>query len=44
VAAVDGGLRANFGYSGGRAPRDATFRTGLEAELERMRDFLGLRD
>jgi uncharacterized protein YcaQ len=44
VAAVDGGLRAAFGYSSGRAPRDATFRAGLEAELERMRDFLGLRD
>jgi len=44
VAAVDGGLRAAFGYSSGRAPRDATFRAGLEAELERMRDFLGLGD
>ena len=44
VAAVAGGLRAAFGYSSGRAPRDATFRAGLEAELERMRDFLGLRD
>ena len=33
VAAVDGGLRAAFGYIGGRAPRDAAFRAGLEAEL-----------
>jgi len=44
VTATDGGLRSSFGYSGGRAPRSAAFRAGLEAELERMRDFLGLSD
>jgi uncharacterized protein YcaQ len=41
VSAGDGGLKCSFGYVGGRAPRAATFRTGLEAELERMRVFLG---
>jgi uncharacterized protein len=44
VAAIDGHLRSNFGYIGGRAPRDAAFRAALEAELERMHDFLGLGD
>jgi uncharacterized protein YcaQ len=44
VAAIDGHLRSNFGYIGGRAPRDAAFRAGLEAELGRMHDFLGLGD
>ncbi|GAC1663764.1 MAG: crosslink repair DNA glycosylase YcaQ family protein [Steroidobacteraceae bacterium] len=34
------GLRHSFGYISGRAPRDAGFRAGLEAELERMRIFL----
>jgi uncharacterized protein YcaQ len=42
VTAGDGGLRASFGYVNGRAPRSAAFRTGLEAELMRMRVFLGL--
>ena len=42
VTASDGGLRCAFGYTGGRAPRDAVFRAGLEAELARMRGFLGL--
>jgi uncharacterized protein len=42
VVAADGGLRCSFGYTSGRAPRDASFRTGLEAELARMRTFLGL--
>jgi len=37
-------LRSNFGYIGGRAPRDAAFRAALDAELERMHDFLGLGD
>jgi uncharacterized protein YcaQ len=44
VAAIDGHLRSNFGYISGRAPRDAAYRAGLEAELERMHDFLGLGD
>src|SRR5450631_2339026 len=42
VAAAGGGLRCSFGYTSGRAPRDAAFRAGLEAELVRMRIFLGL--
>jgi len=40
LTAAAGGLRHSFGYVGGRAPRDAAFRAGLEAELERMRAFL----
>ena len=35
-------LRSSFGYSAGAAPRDTAFRAGLAAELERMRQFLGL--
>ncbi len=42
VTAADGGLRCSFGYVTGRAPRDAAFREGLEAELARMRGFLGM--
>jgi uncharacterized protein YcaQ len=42
VTAVDGGLRCTFGYTSGRAPRVPAFRTGLEAELARMRAFLGM--
>ena len=38
----DGGLRCSFGYTSGRAPCDAAFRLGLEAELARMRSFLGM--
>jgi uncharacterized protein YcaQ len=44
VTATGGGLRSAFGYSSGRAPRDAAFRQGLEAELARMHTFLGLAD
>jgi uncharacterized protein YcaQ len=36
------GLTHSLGYVSGRAPRDAAFRAGLEAELERMRAFLGV--
>ncbi|MCD9088265.1 crosslink repair DNA glycosylase YcaQ family protein [Stenotrophomonas sp. SY1] len=40
---VSGGeLRSQFGYVDGAAPRDAAFRSALEAELERMGVFLGL--
>ena len=39
---IDGGLRCTFGYTSGRAPRIPAFRTGLEAELARMRAFLGM--
>jgi len=42
VTAADRGLKCSFGYAGGRAPRDAGFRSGLEAELARMRAFLGM--
>ncbi|MEO6408180.1 MAG: crosslink repair DNA glycosylase YcaQ family protein [Burkholderiaceae bacterium] len=39
--AVEGGaLRADFGYAAGRAPRDGLFRNELDAELQRMREFL----
>jgi uncharacterized protein YcaQ len=44
VTASEGGLRYSFGYTGGSAPRNAAFRAGLEAELTRMRTFLGLAD
>jgi hypothetical protein len=42
VAATQDGLRCSFGYIGGRKPRSAAFRAGLEAELARMRIFLGM--
>lgn len=42
VTVADGSLRCSFGYAGGRAPRSAAFRAGLEAELQRMRTFLHL--
>jgi hypothetical protein len=41
AVATPAGLRCTFGYVGGRAPRSAAFRAGLEAELARMRAFLG---
>ena len=41
VTGGEGGIKYSFGYVGGRAPRAAAFRIGLEAELERMRVFLG---
>lgn len=44
LSLADGGLTASFGYSNGRAPRSAAFRAGLEAELARMRCFLGLQE
>jgi uncharacterized protein YcaQ len=37
-----GELACDFGYTSGRAPRDAVFRAGLAAELDRMRTFLDL--
>jgi hypothetical protein len=40
LAATGGRLAGSFGYIGGRAPGGAAFRTGLEAELARMRAFL----
>ena len=41
VAVKDGALVSSFGYTAGRAPRDAGFRAGLGEELERIRVFLG---
>lgn len=37
-----GKLTADLGYASGRPPRDRAFEPELEAELERMRVFLGL--
>ena len=42
VTVVNGVLRCSFGYVSGRAPRAAAFRLGLEAELARVRTFLGI--
>lgn len=44
LAVSDGALRSSFGYIDGRAPHDAAFHAGLEAELARMRTFLRLAD
>jgi uncharacterized protein len=41
--AVRGGeLKADFGYIGSRPPRDRDFKRELEAEMDSMRQFLGL--
>lgn len=42
LTVVEGRLKADMGYVAGRSPNDAAFRKALEAELERMRVFLGL--
>jgi len=42
LAVVDGALRCSFGYSGGTEPTDAAFHRELEAEVARMRAFLGM--
>jgi len=42
VSVVNGKLRAELGYSAGRAPRDAAFARESEAEFERLRGFLQL--
>ncbi len=44
LAVIDGKLRASFGYVSGRAPRAVAFRTGLNAEIQRMCTFLGVVD
>ncbi len=41
LALKNGALTSELGYVAGRPPRDRTFKRELEAELERMRDFLG---
>ncbi len=44
-AGVSGGaLDVQFGYVGGKAPRDAAFRSGLADDVDRLRGFLGLAD
>jgi len=40
LTVTGGRLTAAFGYAAGGEPRTAAYRTGLEAELERMRAFL----
>ena len=42
VSQQDGKLTANLGYPSGRPPRARGFARALEAELERMRRFLGV--
>lgn len=42
LAVKDGGLKAEFGYVEGHAPRERAFGRELEVELDRMRRFLGL--
>jgi uncharacterized protein len=42
VSVKDGALVSEIGYVDGRPPRDRAFKAELEAELERMRTFLGL--
>jgi uncharacterized protein len=43
LSVVNGELKAELGYVESRPPRDAEFKRELEAELERVREFLGLR-
>ena len=42
LTVADGQLRAEFGYTDRRAPRNPAFRDGLELELSRIRTFLGV--
>ena len=42
IGVADSRLTTSFGYANGREPQDAAFREGLEAELMKMRSFLGL--
>jgi uncharacterized protein YcaQ len=42
LSVAGGALRCSLGFCAGGAPRDARFDRGLEAELSRMRGFLGL--
>ena len=42
LSVKDGELQSDFGYIDSRPPRDRAFRQELEAELDRMRAFLGL--
>jgi hypothetical protein len=40
VAVVNGQLKADFGYTDGKAPRNPAFRQGLDSEMNRLREFL----
>ncbi len=42
VSVKDGQLMTSFGYVSGRAPREAAYRRELDAEVQRMREFLGV--
>jgi len=42
VGVAQGALRTSFGYRSGSKPRGIAFAQALEAELARLRDFLGL--
>jgi hypothetical protein len=42
VSVKNGELEAELGYVEGQPPRERAFRRELEAELDRMRVFLGL--
>jgi uncharacterized protein len=44
LAVKNGELNAEFGYVNSRPPHDRLFRSELQAELDRMRSFLRLRD
>ena len=44
VSVTNGELRSDVGYVESRPPRDRAFGRELEAELDRMRAFLGIRD
>ena len=43
LAGKDGCLTSDLGYVAGKTPRDRAFKRELEAELERMRFFLGVK-
>jgi uncharacterized protein YcaQ len=42
LSVKNGALTSEFGYVESRPPRDRTFKRALEAELDRLRAFLGL--
>jgi hypothetical protein len=43
LSVKNGGLKSEFGYVASHPPRDRVFKRELEAELDRMRVFLGLK-
>src|SRR5512132_2311576 len=42
ISVTNGALRSDVGYASSQPPRDRVFKRELEAELDRMRAFLGL--